>query len=424
MAFGGDKNPLNDALITPPPAPLIITSEIMDKKWSRWLQQFEWWAISTDFDKKTAKKKVAIFMTVVEVDAISIYNSFGLTEAEKNDVEAIKTKFTTYFTSTKPVSMERFLFHGIRQEDCEKSMEFFARIKLQAEKCEFSQLKNDFVRDQIVIGMRDKSLQKQLFRESALTLEKAENTCRVAEETDENIWRMNQETQAVVASLDRMKISAPEHERSAKSTKPYDCKRCGMKHVYFKCPAFKKKCGKCRRLGHVTEKCRVGNRVDNVNKKEDSEFSSEDEEFMHELCVDSLCKTKTSNDWNEKITINGTEIIVKLDTGAQCNVLPLSICSKRSLKLSSSRTRNLISYSNHRIKVLGEVNQDCVVRGVNYKLLFKVIDLDVLPILGRDSCASTGLLLRVETITDDDLFNGLGCLKGYEYELDLKPISK
>jgi hypothetical protein len=43
-------------------------------------------------------------MNCIEMDAIDIFESFKLTEAEKLILEVSKTKFTNYFTPTKSVS--------------------------------------------------------------------------------------------------------------------------------------------------------------------------------------------------------------------------------------------------------------------------------------------------------------------------------
>jgi hypothetical protein len=51
--------------------------------------------------------------------------------------------------------------------------------------------------------------------------------------------------------------------------------------------------------------------------------------------------------------------------------------------------------------------------------------LDVVPIVGKNTCEKVGLILRlaeakVEVPVQDEfpeLFNRLGCLKGYEYDI-------
>ena len=55
-------------------------------------------------------------------------------------------------------------------------------LRKRAEHCEFAELKNSLIRDKIVIGICDKKTQERLLRESELSLEKALQICRAAEE--------------------------------------------------------------------------------------------------------------------------------------------------------------------------------------------------------------------------------------------------
>jgi hypothetical protein len=34
----------------PPPKPLVVVEEEMDKKWNKWHKNFKWWAIAVKFD--------------------------------------------------------------------------------------------------------------------------------------------------------------------------------------------------------------------------------------------------------------------------------------------------------------------------------------------------------------------------------------
>jgi CxxC motif-containing protein len=122
-------------------------------------------------------------------------------------------------------------------------------------------------------------------------------------------------------------------------------------------------------------------------------------------------------DWTEHITINRKEIQLKLDTGAQCNVMPLHSCEAMNFTIEKCPTKSRISYNEHRIPVIGQVTTNCIVRGAPVRLTFKIGAEKFQPILGRASCEFTKLICRVRQIKDD-IFSGLGCLKGFEYELD------
>lgn len=74
-----------------------------------------------------------------------------------------------------------------------------------------------------------------------------------------------------------------------------------------------------------------------------------------ELFVGAITKENGDvKEWTIESKVNGTSTIRKLDTVAQCNVLPDSVFAKQSkAKVTKSKTK-LLSYSGHSIKVLGK----------------------------------------------------------------------
>lgn len=111
-----------------------------------------------------------------------------------------------------------------------------------------------------------------------------------------------------------------------------------------------------------------------------------------------------------------------MDTGAQCNVIPKAIVKNIGADLKESRTRRIVAYGGTPFNVVGEIIAKTIIRGKLFNIKYIVIDKqDATPILGRNSCEQTGLVLRVKEISidqDPDVFDGLGCLKDFEYDID------
>ena len=59
---------------------------------------------------------------------------------------------------------------------------YMTELRKRAEHCKFAEFKNSLIRDKIVIEIRDKKTQDRLLRESEVSLEKALQICRAAEE--------------------------------------------------------------------------------------------------------------------------------------------------------------------------------------------------------------------------------------------------
>ena len=103
---------------------------------------------------------------------------------------------------------------------------------------------------------------------------------------------------------------------------------------------------------------------------------------------------------------SGTHIRFQLDTGAQCNVLPLSIYKKatKDKKLVNVRTSymTITAYGGTTLPVIGTVRLR-VWRG-NYHCLLdcKLVDhINIRPLLGRKACIG----MKIVTYLDNDALN-------------------
>ncbi|XP_040078471.1 uncharacterized protein K02A2.6-like [Ixodes scapularis] len=114
---------------------------------------------------------------------------------------------------------------------------------------------------------------------------------------------------------------------------------------------------------------------------------------------------------------------MKLDTGAQCNVLPNKNVQAMRLQVFPLPVKRITTYSNHKVQVIGEVKETCTVRNKPAKLKFLVVNSDMTPVLGQNAC-ELNLVKRVHTVQatreDDEIFQGIGCIKNFVYNAGVK----
>jgi hypothetical protein len=423
MAAEGSNNNTAAAGIRPPKA--LIIGEDGAYAWKLWEQQFNWFSISTQLDTKPEKVQAATLLATIGPDVIPIFNSFGLTEQEQEDVKVIRERFTNHFAPKIHLTYERYLFNKMVQEPGESFDEFLTKLRNQSKKCSFGELADDLLCDKIVVGIMNDTVREKLLSEEKLELEKTVKICKANELTTKQLMKMRGDnSDEQVINVVRTKKDSVKDE--------IDCNRCGKRHLYRKCEAFTKICEKCGFKGHLKEMCRARKKHPRFMKKVETvdvaasrdELASSDEELY--INVLEKCEKGGDPDWFEMISVNGEKIRCKLDCGAQCNVISRELLRKLpDIRIIPSTTKNLVSFTEHKVEVIGETNIKCELNGRSTSINFKVINNGCPTILGKQTCIDEKLICRINEIeVDEEIFQGLGCLKNFEYDIDLKDGSQ
>ena len=93
----------------------------------------------------------------------------------------------------------------------------------------------------------------------------------------------------------------------------------------------------------------------------------------------------------------------KIDTGAQCNVIPLwkyyQVC-KDPLQPSSA---SLVAFGGHGLCTRGKVQLPRQHKDNHYLVKFEVVDQDVPNILGFVTCIKINFVQRIDTVTNKNI---------------------
>ena len=215
-----------------------------------------------------------------------------------------------------------------------------------------------------------------------------------------------------------------------------ECKRCGLKHEINKCPAYGRTCSKCHGKNHYASKCfskSARNMIHSLAPDTQESQNYQDRFFCGEiLAVNNIDK---ANELYVDLEINDKKIKFKVDTGAQCNIMPENMLMKMNKipELMPTSTR-LTAYGGANIPVVGK----CEMR-IKYdkastaEVIFYVISIDgAKPIIGLPTLRELKILDIHEVNKDsdildkyEDVFTGLGLVDG-EYHIvlkeDVKPV--
>ena len=301
----------------------------------------------------------------------------------------------------------RFRFFSYNQVDGQSVDEYVTELKSRSEHCEFGELKNSLIKDKIVLGVNSKKVQERLLREAELSLEKAIQICRAAEnvkmQAKEIKGASNEASVEAVSkeeSLSKQRNVEGKHRQKVKN-----CKYCGGEHEYGKCPAYRRQCNKCGKYNHFAAVCQSKSvqKLDQVEQEQrevsssssdvsDSEFNlssvhvegirnkqdggnTECGNHVTDHMSDSSTKLTADNvqdseeifinmvegysdeadKWYATLDTSGTSVTYTLDTGARVNVLPEHVYNslQKTPKLHHTKVK-LSAYDGGRITVKGK----------------------------------------------------------------------
>ncbi|XP_055643206.1 uncharacterized protein LOC129779642 [Toxorhynchites rutilus septentrionalis] len=342
------------ALLPPtlPPPPPLQTSGNIHANWMKFKQAFEYWMKGAGHERCENDVKVAILLSVIGSEGMDVFNILPLHPDNKDDFDEVMGAFDDYCGQKKNVLFERFMFTHRRQLEGEKFDDFLREITTLVKTCEYGNLRDSLLRDQIVFGLHDRSFADMLMVKDAkeLTLGKTIEACKIEEQRSDQAKIMSHGEPGTSGRVDlvcrkggstgkRMSKDRNEFQNrrrvnssqkctnqntntnsNKKFAKPNakvslsNCSYCGYDHIKGKCPAYGKTCSACGRQNHFSSVCRNRSQT-----KQAGELS---------LCYMDVLESNIGSPWREVIKIGNMDVSFKLDIGADVNVLPARVLSK------------------------------------------------------------------------------------------------
>ncbi|UYV62687.1 K02A2.6-like [Cordylochernes scorpioides] len=283
-------------------------------EWPIWFKRFQRYRIASGLSEKSENEQVNALIYIMGDKAEEILILFNLSEAQINDYKLVVSKFQGYFIGKRNVIYERAKFNRRSQGETEPVEEFITNLYVLAENCSYGILKEDMIRDRLVVGVKNFNLSEKSQLESELTLEKAIQIVRQSENRKGG-------RNGTIFQKTRMKgtktynSNFPKNHQGWSSNEKRKCFRCGyyQGHSKEQCPAKDAICNKCRKKGHFAKVCHT---------KTIQEVSS----FQNNAIIGIVGMQENAEDkWCEVIKVNDQPIKFKIDTGAEVSVMPEGI---------------------------------------------------------------------------------------------------
>ena len=177
--------------------------------WEFFKQQWSDYEIATGLDKREESVRLATLRSAMGRECLQRYLNLSLSEDDKKKVDKCLEALENYFKPARNVVYERYVFNTCVQESEESVQSYVTRLRKLATSCEYGELTDEFIRDRLVIGLKNQGDKVRLLREKKLDLQKAIQMC----------------TSSEVASQQMKKIQGSEHNQTEEVKKFSDRKK-------------------------------------------------------------------------------------------------------------------------------------------------------------------------------------------------------
>ena len=130
---------------------------------------------------------------------------------------------------------------------------YLSELRALAQWCKFGDKLDDMLRDCLVCGVNEETIQHCLLVESGLTLKKALEIAQALEAAARNVREIRMKPGELMNATGRFQTEVHEVSRQKSSS----CFRCGKdSHRAVQCPFHTAQCYNCGKVGHIKGVCR------------------------------------------------------------------------------------------------------------------------------------------------------------------------
>ncbi|KAL3191273.1 hypothetical protein MRX96_018836 [Rhipicephalus microplus] len=151
------------------------------EEWKRWFTRWERYRVISGLKKQDDETQVNTLISAMGHEAEDVLASLKLSDAEKLNYDAVTRVLAKHFVPRTSVIYERAKFNSRKQEAHESVDAFATELYRLAETCEYGDLKEELIRDRLMVGLANTQLSEKLQLNAELTLEAAITAARNSE---------------------------------------------------------------------------------------------------------------------------------------------------------------------------------------------------------------------------------------------------
>ena len=276
----------------------------------------------------TNQQKQSMFLSVFGPSTYKLLRSLVSPEkpGDKSFKDLVK-KLTDHFNPTPSEIVQCFKFHGRFRQTGESIAAYVAELRALAEFCNFGATLEDMLREQLVWGIKNDSMQQRLLQESTLKYKKALELAQGLETAAQNVLTLKnpkQEAESPTPSPQSQDV-----HKVNPTGKAITCHRSGKPgHIAPKCHFKDTICYQCGKKGHLNAVCRSKPKGNAAQRKRGGSHRNVDKykrmifQMKSSPCIalDHI-KTQLLTLHCVCMTVDKKSIEMELDTGAAVSLM-------------------------------------------------------------------------------------------------------
>ena len=149
--------------------------------WPKWHRRFEQFLSASGLEKESDTRRVSTLLYCLGEDAEDVLASTNIADEDRKKYDKVVSAFEVHFKIRRNVIVERARFNKRNQMEGESAEEYITVLYGLIETCEFGALKEQLLKDRLVVGIRNGNLSDALQMDAKLTLEEAKKKIRQKE---------------------------------------------------------------------------------------------------------------------------------------------------------------------------------------------------------------------------------------------------
>lgn len=398
--------------------------------WPQWRKRFERFMAVSGQNLKSDSDKIDILMYTLGEDSEQIMLQFE--NIPTTYIQAL-SEFEHHFIPRRNIIFERYKFNTRMQLPGEPIENFITNLHSLAEHCNYQSLKDELIRDRIVVGMLDRRTSERLQLKPGLTLQECVIEAKQSElqanqsrelqismsqayhgsaaEASSGVYALRPDSEVSGSRESRRSFDHRTPTNDSASVAPRSdvarlqkfseirgrsCSYCGLDlHKREKCPARNSRCRACQKQGHWAVVCRA-NKVRSIQTiaSDNTTNNITDDNTSNSYLGSILVGNIHEHEWVVELEIR--EINKKfnflLDTGSDITCVPMKLLHETVLQTLSRSNRIVTGPSGRKLNLIGILHATLYLYDKKCTSEVYVIEHLCKPILGRSAIKKLNIL--------------------------------